>query len=484
MISRRWIRRLSVFAAVVAPGAVSSRSAAPAPRSDPGEAQWQVHDSAPPTILDPNEIIVYEHANFVGRYMRFRLEPGVRYLLVRVLPESMNDVISSIQVGSNAAVMLFEDASFEDMDGHFSVPLYKPHRFPFSDHIVRESERTPVSFLGDSISSLIVFRKELLQPSGVWLSDQGRNDYGYKFFPLSSSGGEAGYGGLREMNDDANEVIVYPNDPSAPAYGKVFATLYEHSDFSGRNITLPGADGVMPADGLFKLNAYQFGDITSSLRVRVVEPVVLAQVGKVALPESTSARTTAPPAPDKKEAPSDRTPTLPQAVPVPDISGLWKNDSGLRYTIVQSGERFEWTVANSDERGQGTMTGNEVSVSWKGFLTFGSATGKVTLDPSGRATEIVWSNGARFFREALSLDISGPWKSSVGLHYTIVQSGATFEWTVANSDERGQGTIQGNDLSVSWKGLLVSGSATGKITRSSSGRATEIVWSNGARFIR
>jgi hypothetical protein len=485
MLFRSWPGRFSVLATtVILAGAGPLAENRPA--SGFPDGQGQVYDSSPPTTLDSNEVIVYEHANFVGRYMRFRLEPGMRQLLVHRFPDSMNDAISSIQIGSNVAVMLFEDASFEDMEGHFSVPLYKPHRFPFEDYIVRDSENVPRTFVNDSISSLIVFAKEQIQPSGVWLSDQGRNDYGYKFFPLSWTGGEAGYGDLREMNDDANEIILYPNDPKAPDYGRVYVTLYEHANFGGRSITLPGADGAMPPEGKFRCNTYQWDDIASSLKVRLVMPVFEAKLGPFKLPESTSTRTTAPPAPDKKDAPSDRTPPAPSAVAAPDISGPWKSSAaGLFYTIVQNGDKFEWTVANSDERGQGTIKGTDVSVTWKGFLVNGSATGKITPDPSGKAIEIVWSNGARFFRDMPIPDISGPWKSSApGLFYTIVQTGDKFEWVVANSDERGQGTIKGTDVSATWKGLLVSGSATGKIILGPSGKAIEIVWSNGARFFR
>jgi hypothetical protein len=51
--------------------------------------------------------------------------------------------------------------------------------------------------------------------------------------------------------------------------------------------------------------------------------------------------------------------------------------------------------------------------------------------------------------------------------------------------ETGSGTIRGKAVEASWKGKNGQGSAKGTVTKQdSSGRATEIRWSNGVIFMR
>jgi hypothetical protein len=465
--------------------------------------QWQIIDYPPPTSLEPNEVIAYEHANFVGRYIRFKLQPGMRQLLVPGLPEAFNDVISSIQVGSNVAVMVFEDANFGDLEGHYRVDLV-PHRLPFSDNILNKSEK--VNIINDTITSLIVFPRAQVQPSGVMLGDLGRNDYGYKFYPLPESldSTEAKYTHLPGMDDDANEVRVYPYDLSSPAFGKVSVTLYESPDFQGRSITLPGADGSMPGDGLFELGPYQFNDTASSLIVRWIGLPPL-QIQAVTIgPPSTSTRVSAPSVPDTGRTPAppisetQKTPSdkkqpipLPSAVAPTGISGQWNSNIGAVYEIQQTGNQFTWSAPSLNQSGTGTISGKSITLSGPGWTVKGQIT---ETDTSGNPTKIVGENGVTLFRAAGAapgtptapsvISLAGQWKSALGLIYNITQQGSQFAWTVVNSDEKGQGTITGGDVSASWKGLLGSGSSSGKITVDSSGKAVEIKWNNGVRFYR
>ncbi len=511
MAKGRISRNLSglVMAGILAIGVFSWAAALPG--TSFGGPQWQIIDYPPPTSLDPNEVIAYEHANFVGRYIRFKLQPGMRQLLVPGLPEAFNDVISSIQVGSNVAVMVFEDANFGDLEGHFSVPFpgMGPHRLPFSDYILKESEKVMVTAGNDSITSLIVFPRTQVQPSGVMLGDQGRNDYGYKFYPLPESlnSTEAKYTHLPEMDDDANEIRVYPYDRNSPACGKVYVTLYESPNFQGRSITLPGADGVLPGDGFFELGPYQFNDTASSLIVRWVDNSPAFQAPPPA--PSTSTRVSAPAAPDTAtpaQNPLDRTPSAPgsesvKAAPnkkptppygtvmINDISGQWNSNIGAVYQILQSGNQFTWSAPSLNQSGTGTISGKNITLSGPGWTIKGQVT---ETNTSGNPTKIAGENGVVLFRTASAspsptsgaINLSGQWQSTVGFIYNITQQGNQFEWTVANSNEKGQGTITGSDVSASWKGLLGSGSSSGKITVDSSGKATEIKWKNGVRFFR
>ncbi len=67
--------------------------------------------------------------------------------------------------------------------------------------------------------------------------------------------------------------------------------------------------------------------------------------------------------------------------------------------MTQQGNRVEWTVTRTKEKGLGTLNGNDLSASWQGKMGSGSAKGKITAaDATGKATQIDWNNGVRFYR--------------------------------------------------------------------------------------
>jgi hypothetical protein len=362
--------------------------------------------------LLPDEIIVYEHANYVGNYYVFRLEPGMRQKLVPDL-KNFNDVISSIQVGSQVGVMVFEHGGFRDeQSGSGVLSEINPSFGTYDDSL----KVLPGKF-NDSISSLIVFRKGQ-EVMGVMLYDQHWDAEYSQFFPLSELeiDTETKYSGLGPMDDDANEVALYPRDPKSPGYGKVHVILHEHPDFTGKWITLPGADGSIPPNGIFKMNSYQFDDIGSSLIVRWIgpPPPLKVQVSPTITPPAPStAHATAPPAPDTKTAPSDRTPPAPgteaakapsdKTAPLPpaskvmttDISGQWNSNIGAVYEIQQSGNNFTWSAPSLNQSGTGTISGTSVIMSGPGWTVKGIIT---EADSSGRPTKIVGENGVILFR--------------------------------------------------------------------------------------
>jgi len=259
----------------------------------------------------------------------------------------------------------------------------------------------PDSF-NDSISSLIVYPKECKHPLGVFLSDHRMLSKRFQFFPVSEelNQTETKYSKLPNMNDDANRIQL-----SNSACGVLQVTLYEHNNFQGRWITLPGSDGSIPAYGEFTLNTFKFDDIASSMIVRITgsaqapqTQVTQVQVVKPMIqpPVSTSARVVAPQAPDTA---SDRTPPAPSSgMALANVSGRWNSSIGVVYDITQQGNQFAWTVVNSDEKGEGTLSGNNVSAFWKGQKGSGSSAGQITRESSGKATEIKWNNGVKFYR--------------------------------------------------------------------------------------
>ncbi len=468
-----------------------------------------------PANVDPYEVIVYEHANFVGSYLRFKLEPGMRQRLVPVIPESMNDKISSIQVGSKVGVILFIDANFGHGGG--DTLLFQ------SAKVLDQSVFNSFSDLNDSISSLIVFPNEWRGgPIGVMLSDKHMFSHYWRFYPLpeSLSQTEARFTHLPDMDDDANAVQFYPWLKTTQ-YSNLQLTLYESPDFQGRWITLPGADGSFPPGGYFSFNDYQFDDTASSLIVRWTGPQPPRQVqsSNAAPPPSTSTHVTAPDAPDSiAQNPSDRKlpPPGSEANKVPshkaqtafypavtynDISGQWNSNIGAVYQIQQSGNQFTWSAPSLNQSGTGAISGKSITLSGPGWTVKGQVT---ETDASGNPTRIVGENGVILFRKAGGtsvpaqqpasstptalpggiISLAGQWKSSIGRVYDITQQGSQIAWTVVDSDEKGQGTITSSDLSASWKGLMGSGSSSGQITVDSSGKAFEIKWNNGVRFFR
>jgi hypothetical protein len=269
-----------------------------------------------------------------------------------------------------------------------------------------------LSDMNDSISSLIVFPKEWISPLGVMLIDVRQGGGHTQFFPLPQelSQVEFRYAHMGSMDDDANSVRFYPSEPKSPAYGKVQVTLYENPNFGGKRITLPGGGGdiYIVKNAYYRLGDYQFGDAASSLAVRWLGPAASATSATPAAPqESSSARAVAPEAPSstrvvarRARMTSDRTPPPPSSgVTMTNISGQWKSSIGLVYNITQQGDQFNWTVASSNEKGEGTIKGNDLSASWAGQQGHGSSAGKITaVDSSGKATEIKWNNGVRFYR--------------------------------------------------------------------------------------
>ena len=84
----------------------------------------------------------------------------------------------------------------------------------------------------------------------------------------------------------------------------------------------------------------------------------------------------------------------PKPVPsTPNLTGPWNGPLGI-YDMVQTGNSFTWKAGA--EIGQGTISGDNLQVTWTGG---GSATGRITeRTPQGLPIVIGWSNGVSFRR--------------------------------------------------------------------------------------
>ncbi len=346
--------------------------------------------------IAPNEVKVFEHDDFVGQSLSFSLEPGMRHKLVWSLGD-MDDRISSILVGANVEVMVFNHGNFADTWTTFTANKYSIGK---QDSIYDDD----IDW-NDTISSLIVYPKQekdfvMNIPSdvyGVFMSNEGNlfRSSKIRFFPMpeQTSVTEAKFASFGEdMNDVFDTVLLHK---------KIEVTLFEDVDFKGKSLYLPG--GYLESDKhLFELDDYEFDDISSSLVVGLRGLSSLKVTGTVIPPSKKeeaqirpniiSRRSGVDTKPTIKVKPGDIQP------PILDIGGMWESNIGRIYNIEQTGESFTWTVLSLLQVGKGTITGTTIEASWEGNAGTGSAKGKIILDESGKPIRIEWSNGVVFKR--------------------------------------------------------------------------------------
>lgn len=194
----------------------------------------------------------------------------------------------------------------------------------------------------------------------------------------------------------------------------------------------------------------------------------------------------------KKQTTTKTQPEVPQKK-LYDISGAWESNINVKYNVIQNGDRFEWLDTNTNRVGSGTINGEKLTTTWVDPKQTYSAKGIITeFDKDGRPTRVVWDVGIVWHRQLdehqqqtsqTVYDISGQWDSNVGLKYQVTQNGAQFKWVDTNKI-KGAGTINGKNLTTTWKDLLGSHTATGVLEFDAAGKPIKIVWSNGVIFLR
>jgi hypothetical protein len=106
------------------------------------------------------------------------------------------------------------------------------------------------------------------------------------------------------------------------------------------------------------------------------------------------------------QPPSPPTVTPPVTPPVTPVSsgtltGRWASIAayaGGTYDFVQEGNSFSWTLVGQPERGQGTISGNNLQATWSGG---NSGTGKVAQrSAAGDPIRLEWTNGVVMARNA------------------------------------------------------------------------------------
>jgi hypothetical protein len=182
------------------------------------------------------QVIVYEHHDYQGKSVVYSIQPG---MCQRMEPElskvNMNDKVTSVKVGRNVAVWLFEHSKYsgQNLDLHNSVQSLVPLKF------------------NDKVSSLIVYPKSMYNPLGA-------------FYPASETCGGADYPHL-VYNDDATSVII---PKRASGGGLIMARVFDKADF----LTHIAPDfRAGPSGGEFQIVGINIRRKASAIKIFIIE---------------------------------------------------------------------------------------------------------------------------------------------------------------------------------------------------------------------
>ena len=188
-------------------------------------------------------VVISKHVDHVGASRQYDLEPGMRYRLVPGL-EHLNDKTSSVIVGTNVSVHVFEHTNFGGRTAELTDTTAKVG-----------------SWLDNHISSLVVAQRGAVFEGAV-LSGPPPFTPQY-FFPLPEmlAESEARYPSIgSDLNDKSIKLSICGEHVSV--------TLYRHANYAGEPRDVPGR-GPKPAPCVsYRLHDYQFGKEASSLVVR------------------------------------------------------------------------------------------------------------------------------------------------------------------------------------------------------------------------
>lgn len=188
---------------------------------------------------DAWRVTVYQHANYGGKHHGYTIGPGECQVLERNFKNlDMNDMLSSLKVGKNVGVILFEHVPYSGnyFRSYDSVSNLKQYNF------------------NDKTSSLIVFPRAIGHAIGVWL--MGNKP---QFYPvLGCKTGVTEYPHV-VYNDDAKKLVIPMIDPRPPAWGYIEVQLWSDSMFRGHSVKYNAG----PSGGEFILPKELSGKVSS-----------------------------------------------------------------------------------------------------------------------------------------------------------------------------------------------------------------------------
>lgn len=190
---------------------------------------------------DAWQVTVYEHVNYGGQSKTFTIYPGrCQAMDVALSASGWNDKISSVKVGKNVSVFLFEHVAY--CGRHLRLDESAPdlHKFNFND----------------KASSIIVFPKSMGNPVGVWLIGNNR-EFSYIHdevgdVNICSCKSGATHHPKVHYNDNATKIIIPRINPQSPPWGYIEVILYEHDHYKGRSVKFragpEGAEFTLPPE--------------------------------------------------------------------------------------------------------------------------------------------------------------------------------------------------------------------------------------------
>ena len=221
----------------------------------------------------PNEVRLCEHENYQGKCVSFFLKPHMRHRLVRQLPATLDNQVSSMQVGSDVKIFGFSDRDFMGPSHEFWTAhpdLQYKLRYCMDYH---QKERWP-----DRISSLIIVPRDdgfpdpepsghpVTAVEGVYLQANPPKGQlgalcreGYYPFPENRAVKEARFPNLGPyMDNRADEVAVC---------GHLAVELYPEPRFKGTPVIMRTGQpsNIYSSDFWWRLDDFGINNDVSSL---------------------------------------------------------------------------------------------------------------------------------------------------------------------------------------------------------------------------
>ncbi len=394
-------------------------------------------------FTDPYQVILFRDRNYTNQMLDATLPGGMRMLKIPVV----NGMPLSAMVGSKVGMLIFPDYDFQSClySGLF-VRFYRVVRTEpaLYDAVYGYNHPSPpVTF---SRCSIIIYRRDINDILGIYYSwhtapydtkscgqflplpenpDQKEITYikfqksvGYSHIAFESAGeGIPPMKYLEVTIVSTDQKIIKLPDPKKLTYYydlkeyKIDEILSMHLKYVGpytaqayapkmpiTTLTTPDSAHLeappAPATAVKTQAATQVTRVAAPPAPSAAAPPSPAATKTVRVPPSATA--SPPTSVARTAAPAAVTPAAPV---IPDISGQWKSSVNRVYNITQTKNKFQWTVVNDTEVGEGLVQDKDIYASWKGKMGPGSISGKITaVDTKGKATQILWNNGVWFNR--------------------------------------------------------------------------------------
>jgi|GEM_PF-5228373 len=487
------------------------------------------------SVVGPYEVIVYAARDYVGDSKSYKVNIRTdRIKLVNRFPANLDNKVSSIHVGSRVFAVLFDHHDFHasfGSDGNLFTGLFKSVKSIGKKVVItplgpipRRPEKgkshsgasigsamavvghknvgvykssTPMVQHNDIYTSMLVIPKDLDFAWGVAFYNfddkfiriepiPDKKKYKSRIIPNFGS----------YLNDKISRVVLLGENIK-----NTKVTLYEHINYRGKSITLPGAGSDKVA---FDLGAYGFDRMTSSIKLKVTPP------------ETDTKRVAAPPADSgaaqkvivaepfivpgvmaeavspeqikeakQKPQPKKTTPPPPEKHKEGehDMHGGEHEDRDME---EHHGEEWEGEHHEGEEHeGHHEEEWREEEHGedeWREEEHHG--------EEYGEREEEEWrEEERREHHEELPpgvANLMGRWRDSQGNFYEIIQHGKAFIMVCEQRDAHKAGLFVGNDqIAVLWHDRGAAKKMTGKIQeKSPEGIALVITLSNGVKLRR